>query len=103
MRATDGTTRADAHRVDFDTAVKRFLYEHLLDERGREPKTVDDYWKLHRRWFSPMLAKRLVRDLTRPLFDARFGEMRRAGLSRSRMNQARSLYAPSSGGRSTRA
>ncbi|HUF32980.1 MAG TPA: HNH endonuclease [Acidimicrobiales bacterium] len=94
VRAADGTTRAEAHRVDLDAAVKRFLYEHLLDERGREPKTVDDYWKLHRRWFAPALGRRPVRDLTRPMFDARFGEMRRAGLSRSRMNQARSLYAP---------
>lgn len=94
VRSTDGATRADAHRVGFDAAVHRFLYEHLLQDRGREPKTVDDYWKLHRRWFSPTLGERLVRDLTRPMFDGRFGAMRRADLSRSRMNQARSLYSP---------
>jgi len=94
VRGSDGSTRADARRVNLDAAVRRFLYEHLLDERGREPKTVDDYWKLHLRWFSPTLGERFVRDLTRPMFDGRFGEMRRAGLSRSRMNQGRSLYSP---------
>lgn len=78
IRATDRTTRADARRVTLDSAVRRFLYEHLLDERGREPKTVDDYWKLHVRWFSAELGERYVRDLTRPMFDARFGAMRRA-------------------------
>lgn len=91
VRAADGTTRADGRRATLDAAVRRFLYDHLLDERGREPKTVDDYWKLHVLWFSPALGQRHVRDLTRPMFDARFGAMRRAGLSRSRMNQARSL------------
>lgn len=94
VRSSDGTTRADARHVALDVAVRRFLYEHLLDERGREPKTVDDYWKLHLLWFSPTLGGRFVRDLTRPMFDARFGAMRHAGLSRSRMNQARSLYSP---------
>ena len=56
VRGSDGTTRADVRRVTFDAAVRRFLYEHLLDQRGREPKTVDDYWKLHLRWFSPHSA-----------------------------------------------
>ena len=94
VRAANGTTRADGRRATLDVAVRRFLYEHLLDERGREPKTIDDYWKLHLLWFSPTLGDRHVRDLTRPMFDVRFGSMRRAELSRSRMNQARSLYAP---------
>ena len=89
-----GTTRVDARRVTLDVAVRRFLYGHLLDERGREPRTVDDYWKLHQLWFASDLGRRFVRDLTRPMFDTRFGAMRRAGLSRSRMNQARSLYSP---------
>jgi site-specific recombinase XerD len=94
VRAADGTTRGDARHTTFDAAVRRFLYEHQLAERGREPKTVDDYWRLHLRWFSPTLGDRVVRDLTRPMFDARFGAMRGAGLSRSPINQARSLYAP---------
>lgn len=94
VRAADGATRSDARRVTFDAAVRRFLYEHLRDERRREPSTVDGYWRLHQYWFADALGGRIVRDLTRPMFDARFGVMRRAGLSRSRMNQARSLYAP---------
>lgn len=90
----DGTTRPDGRHVTFDAAVRRFLFDHVRDERGREPKTVDDYWRTHVRWFSPPLGDRLVRDLTRPMFDERFGAMRKAGLSRSRMNQARSIYSP---------
>lgn len=79
VRGSDGTTRADARRVTLDVAVCRFLYEHLLDERGREPKTVDDYWKLHHLWFSAGLSRKFVRNLTRPRFDARFGAMRARG------------------------
>ncbi len=94
VRSSDGTTHADARGITLDVAVRRFLYEHLLDERGREPKTVNDCWRLHLLWFSPTLGARFLRDLTRPMFDARFGAMRHAGLSRSRMNQARSLYSP---------
>ena len=93
-READGTTRADGRQITFDAAVRRFLFDHLRDERGRESKTVEDYWRTHERWFSPTLGDRLVRDLTRPMFDERFGAMRQAGLSRSRMNQARSIYSP---------
>jgi len=91
---TDRTVRVEARRTNLDDAVHRYLYEHLLDEMGRDQRTVDDYWKLHKKWFSPKLGQRLVRDLTRPMFDQRFGAMRREGKSRSRMNQARSLYVP---------
>ncbi len=94
VRESAGTTRADCRHVTFDAAVRRFLFDHVRDERGREPKTVDGYWRTHVRWFSPTLGSRLVRDLTRPMFDERFGAMRQAGLSRSRMNQARSIYSP---------
>lgn len=94
VHETDRTTRAEARHTTFDAGVQRYLYNHLLDDMGRDQRTVDDYWKLHKKWFSPKLAQRLVRDLTRPMFDQRFGAMRREGKSRSRMNQARSLYVP---------
>ena len=77
----------------FDAAVRNYL-AHLGDEKGRESKTVDDYWRLHEKWFGPFLGHRPPRDVETSDLDARFGAMRRAGLSRSRMNQARSLYAP---------
>lgn len=94
VHETDRTTRAEVRRTVLDDAVRRYLYEHLLDNMGRDQRTVDDYWKLHKKWFSSKLGQRLVRDLTRPMFDQRFGAMRREGRSRSRMNQARSLYVP---------
>lgn len=71
VREADGTTRACGRQITFDAAVRRFLFDHVRDERGREPKTVEDYWRTHLHWFSPTLGDRLVRDLTRPMFDQR--------------------------------
>jgi integrase len=77
-----------------DEGIEQFLVEHLLGEKGREPRTVDDYRRLHLRWFAPEIGRRRVRDVDEAAIDRIFGKMRRAGLSRSRMNHARSLYAP---------
>lgn len=77
-----------------DEAIERFLTEHLSGEKGRSDRTVSDYRKLHRRWFSPIIGDQLVSRVDRPGMDDAFGRMRRAGLSRSQLNQARSLYAP---------
>lgn len=85
---------AAARKVTFDEAVEQYLTEHLLGEKGREPKTVDDYRRLHRKWFSPLLGSLALRAVDEAAIDDAFGRMRRAGLSRSRMNQARSMYAP---------
>jgi integrase len=80
--------------VTVDEAVEQFLTEHLLGEKGREARTVEDYRRLHVKWFSPEIGRRRVGDVDEAAIDRIFGRMRRAGLSRSRMNQARSLYAP---------
>lgn len=82
------------YELTMDEAVEQFLVEHLLDEKGREPMTVDDYRRLHHRWFSPAIGHRLVREVDDAAMDRLFGQMLTAGLSRSRMNQARSLYGP---------
>jgi integrase len=86
------------HRQDrdaiVDEAIEQFLIEHLLSEKGREPRTVDDYRRLHLKWFATEIGRRRVRDVDEAAIDRIFGRMRRAGLSRSRMNHARSLYAP---------
>lgn len=87
--ATNGNSR-----VPFNEAIDRFLDEHLRDELGREDKTIRDYRSLHRRWFAPELGRKPVREVDRASIDRVFGRMRREGLSRSRLNQARSLYAP---------
>jgi integrase len=80
--------------IRLDEAIEQFLTEHLLGDKGREPRTVEDYRRLHVKWFSPEIGNRRVRDVDEVAIDRIFGRMRRAGLSRSRMNHAKSLYAP---------
>ena len=36
-----------------DEAIEQFLTEHLLGEKGREPRTVEDYRRLHRQVVLP--------------------------------------------------
>ena len=80
--------------ITIDAAMELFLDEHLREDKGREEKTIGDYRRLHLKWFSPEIGRRRVRDVDEETIDKVFGRMRRAGLSRSRLNQARSLYAP---------
>ena len=91
-------TRLPARRQDVavtvDAAVAQFLTEHLAGEKGREPKTVNDYRLLHAKWFAPEIGTRPVRSIDEATIDRLFGNMARAGLSRSRMNQAKALYRP---------
>jgi integrase len=89
-----GSVNEDAKLTSVDDAVERFLVEHLAGEKGREDKTVRDYRALHRKWFSPHIGALLVRDVDAAAIDRVFGRMRRAGLSKSRMNQAKCLYRP---------
>jgi integrase len=80
--------------ITVDEAVERFLTEHLVGEKGREERTVAHYRSVHAKWFSPEIGRRRLRDIDEATIDRIFGRMRRAGLSASRMNDARSLYAP---------
>ncbi|MDP9386876.1 MAG: hypothetical protein M3Q48_02840 [Actinomycetota bacterium] len=93
VRSTGGPSR-ESSTVRFDEAVERFLTEHLRDEKGRESKTIEGYRAVHRKWFAPHIGARLVRDVDGATIDKLFGAMRRAGLSRSSLNQAKSLYVP---------
>ncbi|MGH9095504.1 MAG: site-specific integrase [Acidimicrobiales bacterium] len=77
-----------------DEAVERFLTEYLGEDKGRAEKTIGDYRKLHYRWFSPTIGSRPVKRVDTAAMDQLFGKMRQAGLSASRLNQAKSLYAP---------
>lgn len=94
VRAAPVVAAKELRNLDMNGAIARFLGEHLRDEKGREEKTIRDYQALHDKWFAPELGGRLVREVDRAAIDRAFGKMRRAGLSRSRLNQARSLYAP---------
>jgi hypothetical protein len=80
--------------LTLDAAVEQFLTEHLLGEKGRDERTAHDYRQLHAKWFSPHIGARRLHDIDEAAMDRLFGRMRRAGLSRSRLNQAKSLYAP---------
>lgn len=80
--------------ITLDDAVDRYLAEHLIGEKGRSEDTAADYRALHRRWFAAALGKTALRNIDEAALDKAFGAMQRAGLSKSRMNQARSLYAP---------
>ena len=80
--------------ITVDEAVERFLTEHLQAERGREQSTIEDYRGVHAKWFSPEIGRHRLRDIDEATIDRLFGRMRQAGLSSSRMNSARNLYAP---------
>lgn len=84
----------DLRDLIFDEAVERFLTEHLAAEKGRTDKTITDYRYLHQRWFSPKIGAKTVKRIEAEDMDRLFGAMRRAGLSASRLNQAKSLYVP---------
>jgi integrase len=94
VRDSPQPERKSDRDASVDEAIELFLTEHLLGEKGREPRTVGDYRRLHLKWFAPDIGQRRLRDLDEAAIDRIFGRMRRAGLSRSRMNHARSLYAP---------
>jgi integrase len=93
VRTRGPRASTEDYDLTVDQAVTRFL-EYLRDEKGREGKTIRDYRNIHERWFSTEIGARRVRDVDIAAIDRAFGTMRKAGLSRSRMNHARSLYAP---------
>lgn len=94
VRDSPAAPNREVRKLNVDEAMELFLVEHLLGEKGREGKTVGDYRRIHEKWFSPHIGTRLVRQVEPEAIDKIFGRMRKAGLSRSRMNQAKSLYAP---------
>ena len=48
--------RRQDHTITVNTAIEQFLGEHLLGEKGREPKTVNDYRLLHAKWVAPTIG-----------------------------------------------
>jgi integrase len=96
VEARDATMphTTDERDITVDEAVERYLGEHLQRERGREHGTIDEYRGVQVKWFSTAIGHRRLRDVDEATIDRLFGRMRDAGLSRSRMNAARNLYAP---------
>src|ERR1700683_4835861 len=84
----------DLRDITVDEAVTRFLDEYLAAEKDRAEKTIADYRYLHQRWFSPAIGALPVKRIESATMDRLFGARPRAGRSASRLNQAKSLYAP---------
>ncbi|HEY5383906.1 MAG TPA: site-specific integrase [Acidimicrobiales bacterium] len=84
----------DVRDMTIDEALNRYLDEYLATEKGRAEKTISDYRYLHQRWFSSAIGKEQVKRIESATMDKLFGTMRQAGLSASRLNQAKSLYVP---------
>jgi integrase len=80
--------------LSVDEAIERFLTEYLANEKGRSDKTITDYRYLHLKWFSPTIGTKALKSIESSVIDNLFGQMRREGLSASRLNQAKALYAP---------
>jgi integrase len=86
--------RTDDRDMTVNGAVEQFL-ERLHKDKRREARTIRDYQNVHDVWFAPHIGERRLRDVVdEALWDRLFGTMAQAGVSRSRMNHARSLFAP---------
>ena len=86
--------KREVRELTVDAAIAQFMTEYLAGEKGRVDKTINDYRRLHQRWFSPTIGSRRVNRVDAATMDRLFGVMRNAGLSASRLNQAKSLYRP---------
>ncbi len=84
----------DIRDTTVDEAIDRFLEEYLANEKGRAEKTINDYRYLHQRWFSPTIGPQQVKRIDSRDHGPPVRAMRQAGLSASRLNQAKSLYVP---------
>jgi hypothetical protein len=83
----------DLYNLTVDAAVDRFL-DYLREDKGREEKRSATDRSIHKRSFTDTIGRLRVRGVDIGEFDRAFGTMRAAGLSRSRMDHARSLYEP---------
>ncbi len=61
------------------------------NDRGLEHSTLTGYTDVYRRWIQPHIGQKRAVSIKPGDLDSLFGRMRRAGLSHSRMNNARAL------------
>jgi hypothetical protein len=80
--------------ITVNEAIERFLSEYLVEEKGRDHNTVQNYRGVHKEWFAAEIGHRRVVDVDEAALDRIFGLMRKAGLSASRLHDARNLYQP---------
>jgi hypothetical protein len=76
-RFTRRTGRVDGRQGhDDQEAVERFLTEHLIEEKGRDRGTVQNYRGVHEKWFAPEIGHRRVADVDEATIDRIFGRRR---------------------------
>ena len=72
-------------------ALVAWYVEFAREERGLDHSTLTGYADVYSRWLKEPIGQKRASSITMAELDKAFGRMRRAGLSRSRMNNARAL------------
>ena len=91
-RSATGTTlyaRRDK-QLTVDSLVAWYL-EFAREDRGLDHSTLTGYADAYSHWLKEPIGHKRANSITTAELDKAFGRMRRAGLSRSRMNNARAL------------
>ncbi len=81
-------------QADKQLTVNRLVdwyVEFAAEDRGLDHSTLTGYSDVYSRWLKDVIGERRASSITMAELDKAFGRMRRAGLSRSRMNNARAL------------
>ena len=85
-----GLLRQSEKQITVDELVDWYL-EFARDERGLDHSTLIGYSDAYVHWLKEPLGRKRASSITMAELDKAFGRMRRAGLSRSRMNNGRAL------------
>jgi integrase len=82
--------RQDDKQLTVDSLVAWYL-EFARQDRGLDHSTLTGYAHVYSHWLKDPIGHKRANSITTAELDTAFGRMRRAGLSRSRMNNARAL------------
>ena len=82
--------RQSDKQLTVDSLVAWYL-EFARQDRGLDHSTLTGYADAYSHWLKEPIGHKPANSITTADIDAAFGRMRRAGLSRSRMNNARAL------------
>ncbi len=82
--------RQDDKQLTVDSLVAWYL-EFAREDRGLDHSTLTGYADAYSHWLKEPIGHKRANSITTAELDTAFGRMRRAGLSRSRMNNARAL------------
>ena len=85
-----GLLRQDDKQLTVDSLVAWYL-EFARQDRSLDHSTLTGYADAYSHWLKEPIGHKRANSITTADIDTAFGRMRRAGLSRSRMNNARAL------------